>query len=58
MAKKGEHRIKIGLVCSACKSRNYITEINKMESPDKIIFKKFCNHCRKVIDHKKTEKLK
>ncbi|MBU4016076.1 50S ribosomal protein L33, partial [Patescibacteria group bacterium] len=33
-------------------------EINKMESPDKIIFKKFCNHCRKVIDHKKTEKLK
>jgi len=58
MAKKGEHRIKIGLVCSVCKNRNYITQKNKMETPEKLKFNKFCKHCRKVIEHKETEKLK
>ena len=41
MAKKGDHRIKIGLVCQVCKNRNYITEKNKMETPEKLILKKF-----------------
>lgn len=58
MAKKGEHRIKIGLVCSTCKNRNYITEKNKMETPEKLVLNKFCNKCRKAVDHKETEKLK
>lgn len=58
MAKKGEHRIKIGLVCTVCKNRNYVTEKNKMETPEKLVFKKFCSFCRKVTDHKETEKLK
>jgi large subunit ribosomal protein L33 len=58
MAKKGEHRIKIGLVCQVCKNRNYISEKNKMETPEKLVLKKFCNHCRKITDHKETDKLK
>jgi large subunit ribosomal protein L33 len=58
MAKKGEHRIKIGLVCSVCKNRNYVTEKNKMETPEKLVLKKFCSRCRKVTDHKETDKLK
>jgi large subunit ribosomal protein L33 len=58
MPKKGDHRIKIGLVCSVCKNRNYITEKNKMETPKKLVLKKFCNHCRKVTEHKETDKLK
>lgn len=58
MAKKGEHRIKIALFCSVCKNRNYITQKNKMETPEKLLLHKFCNHCRKVTDHKETEKLK
>ena len=58
MAKKGEHRIKIGLVCPVCKNRNYVSEKNKMETPEKLVLKKFCPHCRKVTDHKETEKLK
>jgi large subunit ribosomal protein L33 len=58
MAKKGEHRIKLGLVCSVCKNRNYITQKNKMETPEKLKLNKFCKHCRKVTEHKETEKLK
>jgi len=58
MAKKGEHRIKIGLVCTVCKNRNYITQKNKMETPEKLKFNKFCKHCHKVTEHKETEKLK
>lgn len=58
MAKKGEHRIKIGLVCSVCKSRNYITTKNKMETPAKLLLSKFCKFCRKVTEHKENDKLK
>ncbi len=58
MAKKGEHRIKIGLVCQTCKSRNYVTEKNKMETPEKLVLHKFCKRCRKVTDHKEVDKLK
>lgn len=58
MAKKGEHRITIGLVCSVCKNRNYVTTKNKMETPEKLKLNKFCKHCRKVTEHKETEKLK
>lgn len=58
MAKKGEHRIVIGLVCSVCKNRNYVTEKNKMETPEKLKLNKFCKHCRKVTEHKETDKLK
>ncbi|MEK7571894.1 MAG: 50S ribosomal protein L33 [Patescibacteria group bacterium] len=58
MAKKGEHRIKIGLTCSVCKNRNYVTEKNKMENPEKLKLNKFCSHCRKVTEHKQVDKLK
>ncbi|HVF68997.1 MAG TPA: 50S ribosomal protein L33 [Xanthomonadales bacterium] len=58
MAKKGEHRIKIGLVCQLCKSRNYISQKNKMETPEKLVLHKFCKFCKKVTDHKESEKLK
>lgn len=58
MAKKGEHRITIGLVCSVCKNRNYVTQKNKMETPEKLKLNKFCKFCRKVTEHKETDKLK
>jgi len=58
MAKKGEHRIKIGLVCSICKNKNYVSQKNKMETPEKLVLKKWCKHCKKVTDHKESEKLK
>lgn len=55
---KGEHRIKIALVCSVCKNRNYLTVRNKLNTPEKLVLKKYCRHCRKKTEHKETEKLK
>lgn len=57
MAKKGP-RILIALVCSVCKSQNYITEKNKINTPDKMVLKKYCKKCRKRTEHKERTKLK
>jgi large subunit ribosomal protein L33 len=57
MAKKGPRQI-LALVCTACKSQNYITEKSKVNTPDKLVLKKFCKRCRKVTEHKETSKLK
>lgn len=57
MAKKGS-RILIALVCSQCGSQNYITEKNKINTPDKLKLKKYCRRCRKKTEHKETKKLK
>ena len=58
MAKKGEHRIKVGLVCTVCKNRNYVTTRNKLNTPEKVTLTKFCSKCRKKTAHKETDKLK
>ncbi|MCL4353244.1 50S ribosomal protein L33 [Patescibacteria group bacterium] len=58
MAKQGEHRQIFGLTCSVCKNRNYLTERNKLNTPDKLRLTKFCRHCRKRTEHKEVEKLK
>ncbi|MEK7616471.1 MAG: 50S ribosomal protein L33 [Patescibacteria group bacterium] len=51
------NRILIGLVCSVCKNRNYITEKNKLEQKEKLVLSKFCKHCRKSTEHQETSKL-
>jgi large subunit ribosomal protein L33 len=58
MAKKGEHRITVGLVCTVCKNRNYVSSRNKMNTTEKLLLKKYCKHCKKITNHKETEKLK
>ncbi|MBI4100797.1 50S ribosomal protein L33 [Candidatus Microgenomates bacterium] len=58
MAKKGEKRVLIGLICQVCKRRNYVTERNKMNTPEKLVLEKYCLRCRKKTEHKETEKLK
>ena len=57
MAKKGPRQI-MALVCTVCKSQNYITEKNKTNQPDKLVFKKYCRRCKRVTEHKETSKLK
>ena len=57
MAKKGARQI-FALVCSVCKSQNYITAKNKIEHPDKIELSKYCRRCRKHTLHKENPKLK
>ncbi|MBI4999847.1 50S ribosomal protein L33 [Candidatus Gottesmanbacteria bacterium] len=58
MAKKGEQRILIALICQGCKSQNYITTKNKVNRPEKLVLRKYCRRCRKHTEHKETEKLK
>jgi len=55
---KGEQRATIGLTCTVCKNRNYLTQRNKINTPDKLVLTKFCKFCKKKTDHKETEKLK
>lgn len=57
MAKKGNRQM-FGLSCVACKNIGYISERNKVNTPDKLVIKKFCNNCRKRTEHKETSKLK
>ncbi|OGG01508.1 50S ribosomal protein L33 [Candidatus Gottesmanbacteria bacterium RBG_16_52_11] len=56
MAKK-DQRLLVGLVCTVCKSTNYVTNRNKINTPDKIKLRKYCRTCRKHTEHKETGKL-
>jgi len=58
MAKKNEHRITVGLVCTVCKNRNYVTTRNKLNTEDKLLLVKYCRRCRKKTEHKETDRLK
>ena len=55
---KSEQRVKLGFKCTVCKNVNYVKTRNKINTPDKLVLKKYCKHCRKVTEHKETEKLK
>ncbi len=48
-------RDKITLVCSECKQRNYDTEKNKKNDPDRLEMKKYCRFCRKHTIHKESK---
>lgn len=56
MAKKGS-RVKIGLICETCKSQNYVSEKNKLNTTDSVKLKKFCKRCKKHSIHKEKKKL-
>ena len=48
-------RVKITLVCSECKQRNYDTTKNKKNDPDRIEMSKYCRFCRKHTPHKESK---
>lgn len=56
MAKK-DQRLVLALICTVCKSQNYITSRNKVNTTEKIVLKKYCRKCRKHTEHKETSKL-
>ena len=47
MAKAG-NRVKITLRCSECKQRNYNTNKNKKNTPDRLELNKYCPFCREA----------
>lgn len=56
MAKKGS-RVLLGLVCEVCKSQNYVTEKNKINTTSAMKLNKYCRKCRKHTVHKEKKKL-
>ena len=52
---KNEARVKVTLVCSECKQRNYDTKKNKKNDPDRLEMNKFCRFCRKHTLHKESK---
>lgn len=55
MAKAGtDVRPKITLACEECKNRNYITNKNRRNNPDRLAMKKFCTACGTHRVHKET----
>ena len=54
MAKKGV-RPTISLACSECKERNYTTEKNRRNDPNRLEMSKYCSHCKKHTLHRETK---
>lgn len=52
---KNENRPNITLTCTECKHKNYLTEKNKKNDPDKLQLKKYCKWCNKVTVHKEEK---
>jgi large subunit ribosomal protein L33 len=45
----------ITLQCNECRERNYTTQKNKKNDPDRIELQKFCKRCRKHTTHRETK---
>jgi large subunit ribosomal protein L33 len=54
-AKSKENRILVTLACVECRERNYITEKNKRNDPDRMEFRKYCPRCREHRMHRETK---
>ncbi len=48
-------RVGITLACTDCKNRNYTTQKNKKNNPERIEFKKFCPVCKTNTLHRETK---
>ncbi|WP_057979611.1 50S ribosomal protein L33 [Caloramator mitchellensis] len=48
-------RVKVTLACQECKQRNYHSNKNKKNDPDRLEFRKYCKFCKKHTVHKETK---
>lgn len=56
MAKKAnDARKMVTLICTECKSKNYRTSRNVKTSQEKLKLNKYCNTCRKTVEHKQEK---
>ncbi len=56
MAKKGDKRNIIGLICEACGARHYYTTKNTQNTPDKIDLNTYCSAKRVMARQTETKK--
>ena len=54
MARKTGARILVTLQCTECRERNYHTEKNRRNDPDRLEFNKFCKRCRARATHREV----
>ncbi len=54
MAKAGA-RDKMTLACEVCKQRNYDSQKNKKNNPERLEMMKYCRFCRKQTKHRETK---
>ena len=47
-------RVNITLECTSCKERNYLTNKNKRNNPDRLEKQKYCPRERKVTLHRES----
>ena len=45
----------VTMACTECKKRNYQTNKNKKNDPDRIELNKYCKFCKKHTLHKETK---
>ncbi|MEG6587004.1 50S ribosomal protein L33 [Dendrosporobacter sp. 1207_IL3150] len=45
----------VTLACVECKQRNYQSNKNKKNDPDRLEFNKYCKFCQKHTLHKETK---
>ena len=51
---KADMRQIITLACTQCKRRNYSTEKNKKNDPNRLELKKYCPFCKTHVLHKES----
>ncbi|MCD4801922.1 MAG: 50S ribosomal protein L33 [Anaerolineales bacterium] len=55
MASKKGIRPVITMACTECNERNYTSEKNKRNDPNRLELNKFCPRCRKHTLHRETK---
>lgn len=53
--RRNDMRDNIIVACTECKQRNYDSQKNKKNNPDRIEVKKYCKFCKKHTVHKETK---
>jgi len=54
MAKK-DVRMTITFACTVCKERNYTSQKNRRNDPNRLELNKYCPRCRKHTQHKEQK---
>jgi large subunit ribosomal protein L33 len=54
-SKKKDVRPVIILACNECKERNYVSEKNRRNDPNRMEFMKYCPCCQKHTLHRETK---
>ena len=54
MAKK-DVRMTITFACTECKERNYTSQKNRRNDPNRLEINKYCPRCRKHTSHRETK---